>query len=108
MRGNCFETRIRRTSPVGVFPGGATPEGVLDISGNSWDWTSTLFHPYPYAVADDREANGDAGRRVVRGGSWNDNLIDARSAYRYGSRPGGRGDVIGFRLLFPAPISSDH
>ena len=35
-RCNTFESHIRRTTPVGVFPGGETPEGVVDLCGNVW------------------------------------------------------------------------
>ncbi|MEN8198330.1 MAG: SUMF1/EgtB/PvdO family nonheme iron enzyme, partial [Pseudomonadota bacterium] len=38
-RCNTFESHIRRTSPVGVFSGGETPEGLVDMSGNVWEWT---------------------------------------------------------------------
>jgi formylglycine-generating enzyme required for sulfatase activity len=38
-RSNTFESHIRRTTPVGVFPGGEeTPEGLMDMSGNVWEW----------------------------------------------------------------------
>ena len=58
------------TTPVGIFPGGASPYGVLDMSGNVWEWTTSLYQPYPYR-ADDGRNNPDAeGHRVVRGGSW--------------------------------------
>jgi len=109
-RGNSFETHIRRTTPVGVFPGGATPEGLLDISGNSWDWTSTLYRPYPYVADDGRESvdSGDNGRRVVRGGSWLNDRVLARAAFRDSALPGLRNRNVGCRVLFPAPIFSDH
>jgi formylglycine-generating enzyme required for sulfatase activity len=80
------------------------------MSGNSWDWTSTLFQPYPYDAGDGRESevSGEAGRRVVRGGSWDVSLILARAACRLDLLPGGRYDGVGFRVLFPAPIFSVH
>lgn len=36
------------TSPVGRFPKGASPFGVLDMAGNIAEWTSDIFSPYPY------------------------------------------------------------
>ncbi|MBK9051888.1 MAG: SUMF1/EgtB/PvdO family nonheme iron enzyme [Chloroflexi bacterium] len=77
--GNTFETHLRRTTPVGVFPRGRTPEGIADLSGNVWEWTTTIWgenlqnptFTYPYNATDGRE-DWDEGtaRRVVRGGSW--------------------------------------
>lgn len=65
---NAFESHIRRTTPVGVFPGGETPEGLIDLTGNTWDWTSSLFQPYPYIADDGREdPAGDARRGHISG-----------------------------------------
>jgi ergothioneine biosynthesis protein EgtB len=33
--------------PVGSFPAGASPWGVRDLVGNGWEWTSTVFGPFP-------------------------------------------------------------
>ncbi len=102
---NTFETHIRRTTPIGVFPGGETPEGLTDMSGNVWNWTSSLLHDYPYQIDDGREkaVSGD-DRRVLRGGSWSSNRGRARAAYRSSNRPDDRNDVIGFRLCCLSPI----
>jgi formylglycine-generating enzyme required for sulfatase activity len=106
-RGNTYETHIRRTTPIGVFPGGETPEtGLADMSGNVWEWTSSLYRPYPYVPTDGREdpVTGDGGR-VVRGGSWRRDQVNARAAFRSGDRPGNRNNSQGFRLVCSSPIA---
>ena len=37
--------------------------------------------------------------RVIRGGSWNNNASNLRSANRNNDRPGNRNDNVGFRLV---------
>ena len=99
---NTFESHIRRTTPIGVFPGGETPTGLIDMSGNVWDWTSTLYRDYPYQADDGREdvASADeTARRVVRGGSWTFDQLYARAADRGWYRPVFRDDDIGFRVV---------
>lgn len=43
-------------------------------------------------------------RRVVRGGSWYNNQLNARAAYRGGPHPGARDDESGLRVVCAAPI----
>jgi formylglycine-generating enzyme required for sulfatase activity len=102
---NTFETHIRRTTPIGLFPGGETPDGLMDMTGNVWDWTSSLYRPYPYEATDDREnpITGD-GRRVVRGGSWDGGRDLARAASRHGVNPANRDYPLGVRLVCSSPI----
>jgi formylglycine-generating enzyme required for sulfatase activity len=90
---------------VGVFPGGDTPQGLADMSGNVFEWTGSLYRPYPYVAGDGRE-NPDDGevRRVVRGGSWFNYRRSARCASRYGYVPDFRDDDLGFRVLCVSPI----
>ncbi len=70
---------------VGSRPGGASWVGALDMSGNVWEWTSTIYNDftYPYDATDGRE-NADAiADRVVRGGSFLTSSLNLRAASRY-------------------------
>jgi formylglycine-generating enzyme required for sulfatase activity len=108
-RCNTFESHIRRTTPVGVFPGGDTSEGVADLCGNTWDWTSSAYQPYPYRFTPEREdpARTDVQYRVVRGGSWNNGQNFARAVVRDGYDPVVRYANFGFRVVVAA-VPIDH
>jgi formylglycine-generating enzyme required for sulfatase activity len=103
---NTFETHIRRPTPIGVFPGGETPEGMIDMTGNTLDWTSSLYQLYPYQATDGWENPVYDGRlgRVVRGGAWSSVRIDSRAGYRRYNRAGFRSSGAGFRLSRASPI----
>ncbi len=108
-RCNTFETHVRRTTPIGVFPGGRTPDGgITDLSGNVWEWTSSEYRPYPYDPADGREDPTGDTRRVLRGGSWLDLAGNARAAYRNLNSPDYRFSHVGFRVVRRPPSHIDH
>ena len=96
---NTWEGHVLRPAPVGVYPGGATPEGVHDLSGQVWEWTASLYRPYPYRPRDGREDLEADGRRVVRGGSWADGGSLARCAYRNRDAPDNWDFNQGFRVV---------
>lgn len=101
---NTFESHIRATTPIGVFPGGNTPEGLQDMTGNVWEWTDSIYQTYPYDPNDGRAYPESDGRRVVRGGSWYGSQDGARSACRGRGTPGGRHDSLGFRVVCSSHI----
>ncbi|WP_287461917.1 SUMF1/EgtB/PvdO family nonheme iron enzyme [Accumulibacter sp.] len=103
-RCNSFESHVRGTTPIGVFPDGDTPEGVADLCGNVWEWTSSAYEPYPYAPDARREGADSDARRVVRGGSWDGDRGLARCAYRLDLGPGNRNLYLGLRLVCVSPI----
>lgn len=97
------------TTPVGAYRyrDGASPYEVQDMAGNVWEWTSSLFEPYPYLPSDGRENLDATGSRVLRGGSWLDSSRYARAAYRVGEGGGPLGtDIVGFRLAWSAAAGS--
>jgi len=96
-KGNTSDTGIESTSAVGMFPDGASPDGVLDMSGNVYDWCLTQWRN-SYSETPDDDPEGDA-RRVVRGGSWYYDLSVARAAFRGGGLPNFRGLSVGFRVV---------
>jgi formylglycine-generating enzyme required for sulfatase activity len=87
------------TAPVGSFT--ANPFGLLDVSGNVWEWCDDDRHDtYAGAPTDGRAwiDSPRAAQRVIRGGSW---FLPARllaSATRTWSEPSRRGGYLGFRL----------
>jgi formylglycine-generating enzyme required for sulfatase activity len=52
------------TAPVGSFKDGATPDGLLDMAGNVWEWTTSAPCAYP------DETCGNTAERVIRGGGF--------------------------------------
>lgn len=83
---------------VGLLPGGASPFGVLEMSGGVWEWTSSRALAYPWRPDDGREDPGAPGPRVLRGGSFNHPAEDIRCAARGRLHPDARDEYIGFRI----------
>jgi formylglycine-generating enzyme required for sulfatase activity len=91
------------TTPVGSYPAGASWCGALDMSGSVWEWTSSLYRPYPYDAADGREDLEAEGRRVLRGGAFAGGAAHVRSATRALPAPGYWDWLGGFRVVQPSP-----
>jgi len=96
---NTWESDIRQTTAVGLFPRGQSPYGLRDCAGNVWEWTQSKFAKYPYRLDDGREELVGGEIRVLRGGSWYYVASLARCAYRYRHSPDGRSNAAGFRCV---------
>ncbi|HYV98036.1 MAG TPA: bifunctional serine/threonine-protein kinase/formylglycine-generating enzyme family protein [Gemmatimonadaceae bacterium] len=74
----------RKPARVGLFSGGATPEGIVDLIGNVWEWTASPMSAYPGT-----RPFADSLRtfRVIRGGAFNSPTAIATTWYRGYSRP---------------------
>jgi len=95
---------IKAAASVGSFLDGASPYGVLDLSGNVWEWTSSLYRPYPYSSEDGREdpTVNSTATRAVRGGSWNSELYRLTTTWRNYFTRGTRYPDTGFRCAVSA------
>ena len=91
----------KKTAIVGSFK--PNRFGLYDMHGNVWELTKDCWHKnYKGAPKDGSvwlSANsGDCAKRVLRGGSWNNEPQDLRSAYRNWNPSGTRYDYYGFRI----------
>jgi formylglycine-generating enzyme required for sulfatase activity len=97
-------SQIRQTSTVGIYPQGKSPDYVLDMAGNVWEWCLNKEEKPKVITVDDSN-----DWRVLRGGSWAHLRVSARCAYRLALHPRGRDDFCGFRIVRPVPpLITDH
>lgn len=87
--------------PIGAFPQGASPYGAEEMCGHLWEWTSSVYQPYPLAGASRRvppDAVRAGDRLVIRGGSYFKAADDCRAAERWHRAPDQRVQAT-FRLV---------
>jgi formylglycine-generating enzyme required for sulfatase activity len=93
------------TAPVGSRAAGKSPYGVLDLTGNVWEWMADWYQDDFYAHSPDENPTGPAaGRfRVVKGGGWSDwvrgEIDSLRISNRYSYAPDLRFVYVGFRCM---------
>jgi hypothetical protein len=80
-----FGNRVGRATPVGLYPAGATPEGVADMAGNVWEWVEDWYQRRK--------------KRVLRGGSFVNGPQELGTAFRGWGEPAYWFNDIGFRCL---------
>jgi iron(II)-dependent oxidoreductase len=112
---NSEEAGFNNTCTVGLFPKGRSAYGCYDMTGQVWEWNTTLWgedmttpsFTYPYRE-DGREAI-DARpsiRRVLRGGCFSSNRMKASCTYRGSLEPDGFWRGNGFRIVVARTAAS--
>ena len=99
-RANLVHNDLWNPTPAGTFPKGSTPEGIHQLIGDLWEWTSSDYVPYPGFVSHFHEYNDKwfVNQKVLRGGSWATPIEHIRSTYRNFYYPNERWMSSGIRL----------
>lgn len=105
---NSEEMGLNAPCAVGLFPEGASSYGCHDMTGNIWEWCTTLWGEdmttpsFGYPWQDDgREAAATSPslRRVLRGGCFSSGRMKANCTYRGSLEPSGYWRGNGFRIV---------
>ncbi len=95
-------------SAVDCYPTGASPVGCLDMLGNVWEWTASIFESYPgfcpYPYTGYSQTYFDGKHYVLRGGSWATQPWTLRPSFRNWYHPWTRQILAGFRCASSSPI----
>jgi len=121
--GHCASMELNRAEALEVasFPEGATEDGIHDLSGNVWEWTSTKFMPYDgYKMQTFKFGRGrgrvevsatakwDPNKRVAVGGSIQSPRQICRITTRRGSDRFQKTSSLGFRCAASAVTGLDR
>ncbi|MCA9962111.1 MAG: SUMF1/EgtB/PvdO family nonheme iron enzyme [Anaerolineales bacterium] len=104
---NGGETGLGTTTAVASFPQNTSPYGVMDMSGNVYDWTRSVWgkdwskpdYNYPYVAEDGREDLENRDIKTIRGGGWSSSESWLRCSIRGRNTPYYRYDYFGFRIV---------
>ena len=103
---NCFSCGSQwdgqQTAPVGSFSKNGW--GLQDMHGNVREWVQDPWHADYKGAPNNGEVWEKGGRRMLRGGMWNDSPNYLRSAYR-GLAPTGGSLLNGFRIVCSPPLA---
>ena len=88
-----FTKNVNQTTSVDKYPSGASPYGVMDMTGNICEWVNDWYYDNYYSISPENNPQGpdDGKNRVIRGGR-------AECSFRSNKRPSTCDDHLGFRL----------
>jgi formylglycine-generating enzyme required for sulfatase activity len=92
---------LARTTAVGSYQPNSS--GIFDMAGNVWEWCQDWFTNLTAGSATNPTGPASGEDRVLRGGAFNNNAKDCRSAARINDSPSDNANTIGFRVVLSAP-----
>jgi formylglycine-generating enzyme required for sulfatase activity len=86
-------------SEVGSYPIGVSVYGAFDMAGNVWEWVADWYDYWYYSKSPTNNPSGPTkgDGRVLRGGAWNYDAVNARAASRHWAFPDNLSASVGFR-----------
>ncbi|MFQ3226258.1 MAG: sulfatase activating formylglycine-generating enzyme [Lentimonas sp.] len=105
---NFFDTNSDQTLDAATTVASYAPNawGLYDMHGNLWEWTGDWSGEYskiqtvnPASPNNDSETDINLRTRILRGGSYYDEVEAARSGNRWQYAPSIATDYIGFRIV---------
>jgi formylglycine-generating enzyme required for sulfatase activity len=91
---NSRETGLGHPEPAGTRQRNVSPYGIMDMSGNVWQWCSDEYRSYPGGHT---EFAIPIGAKAIRGGSYQSDRQFVTSVTRNLDLPSARSPAIGFR-----------
>ncbi|MEM8860754.1 MAG: SUMF1/EgtB/PvdO family nonheme iron enzyme [Chloroflexota bacterium] len=93
------------TVAVDYYPKNASPYGCVGMAGNVFEWTQSVYKPYPYVSNDGRERPEERDQKAIKGGSFFYNQKGCRASFR-GGIIYNWDDGVGFRVCVSALSSA--
>jgi serine/threonine-protein kinase len=96
-----FDRNVGDTTPVGSYPAGASPYGVMDMAGSVWEWVDDWYDSDYYSQSPSENPQGlvTGEYSVLRGGSWYGYDYNVRSALRNYRGPDYWDSLVGVRCV---------
>lgn len=98
-----MEDRYEFTAPVNYYATGASPFGALNMAGNVWEWCLDWYDKDYYRISPELDPEGPEAKqmKVLRGGSWINNIDGVQVTQRGRNLPDMQNNIYGFRTVLP-------
>jgi len=98
------DDNYKKTAPVNYYQSGASPFGVLNMSGNVWEWCLDWYDKNFYRASPEMDPQGPTGKgtyKVLRGGSYLNDIDGVQVVRRSRNHPRIKNEIYGFRTVLP-------
>ena len=100
------DDNYKKTAPVKHYETGSSPFGLLNMSGNVWEWCLDWYDEFFYHTSPEIDPKGPLDKRtykVLRGGSYLNSIDGVQVVRRSRNLPNIKNKIYGFRTVLPLP-----